>query len=237
MALAITLVLATVAGFAAWWAHLPLGFLLGSLLVTGGIAAIGWRPLGRPVTLPTPLRQCFVPIIGVAIGGAFTPAVLGQALGWLPSLLALCVFVPLAHGLGYFIYRRGGLSKVDALFGAIPGGLVGIRATGRGGGRGCAAADGVAVSAADPDDHYRADDLLGADGGPGRVGVRGADGGGDVPLGLHEVALLVAAGVVGVAVGRLLRLPGWIITGPIAVSGLVHGLGWVQAVPPGWRSR
>ncbi len=234
VALAITLMLGTVGGFAAWAAHLPLGFLLGSLLVVGGIAAIGWHPFGRPVTLPTPLRQCFVPIIGVAIGGAFTPAVLGQALGWGPSLLALCVFVPVAHGLGYFIYRRGGLRRVDALFGAIPGGLVESVQLGEEAG-----ADVRLLTVLQflrliltivtvPMIFWA---LTGAPVGSAS-GARMV--GGDVPLGLYEGVLLVAAGGVGVAVGRFLRLPGWIITGPIAVSGLVHGMGWVQGVPPGW---
>lgn len=51
---------------------------------------------------------------------------------------------------------------------------------------------------------------------------------------MREVAVLVGAGMVGVLVGRLLRLPGWIITGPILMSSAAHALGWVEGVPPGW---
>ncbi|HOZ35241.1 MAG TPA: AbrB family transcriptional regulator, partial [Tabrizicola sp.] len=123
-ALAVTLALGAIGGAVAQWLSLPLGYLLGSLLVTGVLAAVGTRPLGRQITLPPRLRMCFVPVIGVAIGGAFTPAVVGQALGWWPSLLALCVFVPLAHAVGYFLYLKGGLDRQTAFYGAVPGGLI-----------------------------------------------------------------------------------------------------------------
>ena len=33
--------------------------------------------------------------------------------------------IPVAHGAGYLIYRRGGLPKAQAFFGAVPGGLIG----------------------------------------------------------------------------------------------------------------
>jgi membrane AbrB-like protein len=123
-ALAVTLAIGGAGGFAAHLVHLSLGFLLGSLIVTAILAVRGIRPLGLDITLPARLRFSFVPVIGVAIGGAFTPHVAGAMAGWWPSLVALSVFVPLAHGMGYLIYRRGGLDPVTALYGAVPGGLI-----------------------------------------------------------------------------------------------------------------
>ncbi len=233
-ALAVTLCLGAVGGALAWWARLPLGFLLGSLVVVGVTAAAGWRPFGRAMLLPARLRFSFVPVIGVAIGGAFTPAVAQEALGWGPSLLALCVFVPTAHGIGYFIYRRGGLARVDAFFGAVPGGLIESVQLGEEAG-----ADVRLLTVLQflrliltiisvPMMFWALTGTpVGSASGAQMVGA-------DAPLGLWEVAVLIAAGLVGVAMGRLLRLPGWIITGPILVSSLVHGLGWVEGVPPGW---
>ncbi|NJM84421.1 MAG: hypothetical protein HC844_19990 [Tabrizicola sp.] len=46
-ALALTLAIGALAGTLAHLAHLPLGYLLGSLVTTGAIAARGWRPFGR----------------------------------------------------------------------------------------------------------------------------------------------------------------------------------------------
>lgn len=233
-ALAITLVLGGVGGLAAHAAGLPLGYLLGSLVVSGVAAAAGWRPFGKPITLPARLRFSFVPVIGVAIGGAFTPEVARQALGWGPSLLALCLFVPVAHALGYFLFRRGGLSPRDAVFGAIPGGLIeSVQLADEAG------ADVRLVTL------LQTLRLIGtivavpilflgltghAVGSAAGVQLTGAS----ARLGVQEIAILVAAGLAGVAAGRLLRLPGWIITGPLLASAAAHGLGWVEGVPPAW---
>ena len=48
-ALLLTLMLGAAGGLAASLLHLPLALLLGSLLVTGVVAAAGWRPFGRAV--------------------------------------------------------------------------------------------------------------------------------------------------------------------------------------------
>jgi uncharacterized protein len=234
VALTVTLAFGAVGGALAHWAHLPLGYLLGSLVVVGVIAALGIQPFGRPITLPPRLRFSFVPVIGVAIGGAFTPAVASQALDWGPSLLALCLFVPLTHATGFLIYRRGGLPPIDAFFGAVPGGLIESVQLGEEAGAdvrlltvlqflrliGTIIAVPLLFLA-----------LTGKSVGSAS-GVQMVGSG--APLGLSDVAVLIVAGLAGVGIGRLLRLPGWIITGPILVSSLIHGVGWVEGVPPGW---
>ena len=78
--LALTLALGAVGGLAAHAAQLPLGYLLGSMVLVGVLAAFDIKPLGRTLTLPPHLRFSFVPVIGVAIGGAFTPEVARAAL-------------------------------------------------------------------------------------------------------------------------------------------------------------
>jgi uncharacterized protein len=233
-ALAMTLALGALGGTLAHLAHLPLGYLLGSLMVTGMIAALGWRPLGLPVTLPARLRFSFVPVIGVAIGGAFTPSVAEQALGWGPSLLALCIFVPLAHAVGFLIYRRGGLAAKDAFFGAVPGGLIESVQLGEEAGADVRLLTVlqflrlIGTIIAVPMLFWGlTGHSVGSASGVQMVGAA-------APLGLREVAILIAAGLIGVGIGRLFRLPGWIITGPILASAMIHGLGWVEGVPPGW---
>jgi len=233
-ALMLTLLLGAVGGVAAMWLHLPLALLLGSLVVTGVVAAAGWRPFGRAVTLPMRLRSAFVPVIGVAIGGAFTPAVVAEAGTWWPSLLALLVFLPVAHAVAYGIYRLGGLPRLESFFGSVPGGLIETVQMGEeaGGdvrlitvlqflrliltiiavpvifmvltGAAVGSASGAALPAA------------------------------AVPLTLYEAGVLLAAGVAGVWVGRLLRLPAAIMTGPVLFSAVAHAAGLVHGVPPGW---
>lgn len=233
-ALAITLAVGGAGGALAAALHLPLGFLLGSLVTVGVMAAGNLRIAGKPVTLPARLRFSFVPVIGVAIGGAFTPAVAGQALGWGPSLLALCLFVPMAHGLGFAIYRRGGLPARDAFFGAVPGGLIESVQLGEEAGADVRLLTVlqflrlIGTIVAIPMIFWGlTGHAVGSASGARMVGA-------GVALGLRDIALLIAAGAVGVAVARALRFPGWIITGPLVASALLHVTGMVQGGPPAW---
>ena len=234
IALAGTLVLAGLGGTAAAAAHLPLGFMLGSIVAVGLAAALNLRVAGRGVFLPNNLRMVFVPVIGVAIGGAFTPEVAAQASGWWVSLLVLAVYVPVAHALGYAIYRGGGLDRVTAFFSAVPGGLIESVELGEAAGAKMPLLTSlhflrlIWVIVSVPLIFWA---LTGHQVGSGA----GAQIGGPEPvLELGDMAILVASGILGAAVGRVLHLPAWILTGPLLVSALVHGVGWVQGVPPGW---
>ena len=53
-------------------------------------------------------------------------------------------------------------------------------------------------------------------------------------IGLFDVVLLTACGLIGVLGGRRIGLPAAIITGPILMSMIVHGLGVTQSQPPDW---
>lgn len=233
-ALALTLVIGTLGGLAAAALGLPLGYLLGSILAVGITAAAGLRPLGRTVVFPMRLRMAFVPVIGVAIGGAFTPEVAREALGWGGSLLALVVFVPVAHGVGYLIFRRGGLPRVDAYFSALPGGLIESVQLGEEAGadvRLLTALQFLRLILTIISVPLIFSALTGAAvGSASGVQMTGAD----VPLTLRDVAVLIACGAVGAWLARLCRLPAWIITGPLILSALAHVTGWVEGVPPAW---
>ena len=234
LSLAFTLALGGVGGLAAAQLHLPLALLLGALLTTGTAAALDWRPMGRQVILPLTLRQAFVPVIGVSIGGAFTPEVAGQALRWWPSHLALLVFLPLLHAIGYAIYRKGGLPRTDSFFGAAPGGLIETVQMGEEAGGDARLMTVlqflrlILTIIAVP--------LIfavltgGAVGSASGVTLPAAH----VALTPVEVGFLIAIGAAGVLVGRILRFPAYIMTGPILFSAVAHGAGLVHGVPPAW---
>jgi uncharacterized protein len=232
--LALTIALGTVGGLAARELHLPLGLLLGSIFAVGLAAMLNARVAGVGVGFPQPLRNLFVPIIGLSIGGAFSPDVLRQMPGWWISLAALLVYIPVAHAAGYFIYRRGGLPKAEAFFGAVPGGLIESVVLGEEAGADARtlillqflrliltiiavpliflALTGHSVGSA-----------AGAQMGNTRVPLGGWDAG----------VLLLAAGV-GYTVGRKLHFPAAIMTGPLLASAILHLLGWTAAIPPSW---
>lgn len=233
-ALALTLALGAVGGVLAHAAQLPLGYLLGSLVLVGVLAAFDIKPLGRTLTLPARLRFAFVPVIGIAIGGAFTPEVARAALGWGPSLAALFLFVPVAHVMGYALYRRGGLARAEAYYSAIPGGLIESVQMGEEAGadvrvlitlqtlRLIGTIIAVPLIFLALTGH-----TVGSAAGTTMVGA-------SVPLTLQDVGLMIAAGLIGAQGGKYLRLPGYIITGPLLCSAALHATGLMQAIPPGW---
>jgi hypothetical protein len=234
-ALGLSLAIGAVGGTVAMWLHLPLGMLLGSLLAVGSAAAFGLRLFGTAVAVPAQLRFFFVPVIGVAVGGAFTPEILRDMAGWWPSVLALCLFLPLAQGIGYLIYTRiGRVSRVTAFFGAVPGGLIESVALGEQAGADpqmltllqflrlilCIVLVPIAFT-------WASGHAVGSASGVEMTGAA-------VPLGARDVAVLVLAGVGGWALGRLLHLPAAVMTGPILLSALAHLVGLTQTVPPAW---
>jgi membrane AbrB-like protein len=212
---------------------LPLGVLLGSLAAVAAAAAYGLRIGTIGIDFPQRLRNGFVPVIGVGIGGSFTPEVMAQMPGWWPSLLALCFFLPLAHLAGYVIYRIGGLPLPEAFFGAVPGGLIESVTLGEEAG-----ADVrmlvllqflrliLTIVAVPLIFWVLTGHAVGSASGTS-LGQRAA-------LGWREAAVLVAAGGLGYWLGSLLHLPAPVMTGPLIASATVHLLGWAHGVPPGW---
>lgn len=228
-----TVALGATGGWIASHLGTPLPWLLGAVVAVGGAALGGLRLGGRPVTFPVKLRFLFVPIIGVAIGGAFTPELIEAATGWWPTLLALMVYVPLAHVLSYAIYRRiGRYDRPTAYFSAMPGGLIEAIAMGEAAGAEarvlnllqfsrlimCILIVPLAVTA------YEGFAVGSAAG----VMLKGAMN----PLGLADAVVLIAAGAVGVLAATRIGMPAAIITGPIVASGAAHLAGLTQADPP-----
>jgi uncharacterized protein len=232
---ALALVVGAVGAGVATAAGLPLPILLGSLVLVAGLSVPGWTLRGVAPRLPQNLRLGFVPIVGVSIGGAFHPGLLAEAQAWWPSLLGLALYVPAAHWVSYQIYRKaGGLDPVTALYAGVPGGLMESISMGE-----QAGADVQMMTML----HFLR--LIGCIllvplgfwlltgqtvGSSAGVSMPGSQ----VPLGAVDVLIMIVAGVGGALGGKLARLPGYIITGPVLVSGAAHLLGWTEAVPPQW---
>ena len=220
-------------GFAAAALGLPLPMLLGSVVTVGAASILGPLPGGLRPEVPGRLRLAFIPVIGVSIGAAFTPDILTDLARWWPSLAALVLFIPAAHGIGFLMLRRSQLDDATAYWGSVPGGLIESVMLGEEAGAdvamltmlqflrlilcivlvplGFALATGHAVGSG-----------------------AGVVIGGGAPLAALDWVLLAAAGVAGVAAGQALRLPAAFMTGPILVSGIFHLLDWVEGAPPGW---
>ena len=231
---ALALVVGAAAGWVAKTLGTPLPWLLGALLVTATAAIAGIRPLGHVIGIPANVRTSFIPVIGVSIGAAFTPALLTEALHWWPTLLALFAFIPLAHGTGYLVARRiGGADPPTAYYGMMPGGFVESIPLGE--------AAGADIALLATFQFLRLIVLIvlvpiGFSLATGHV-VGSATGqviGGDTPLSASDWAVLIACGFIGGAGGKWIGLPAGIILGPVLLSGGAHMAGLVEGGPPRW---
>lgn len=231
---AATFALGAVGAGAGWLVHLPLPMLLGPLVLVAGASMAGVRLFGHAPAVPQKWRYLLVPVVGVAIGAAVPPDILDQIGRWWITVLALLVFVPAAHAIGFWVFRRlGGLDRPTAYFAAMPGGFVESLEMGeRAGARMdmlvalqflrlamCIVAIPIAFAL-----------VTGRAVGSGAVEPPGHD----VPLTAWDALLLVAAAAGGWAAAARLRLPAAVLTGPLLASAALHGFGLTGATSPDW---
>lgn len=208
------------------WLTLPLPWLLGPM-VLNTLAAMA----RFPVLPPGRLRPYVVVVIGVLLGSGFTPEVLGQAASWAVSLGFLAVYLAVSGALVVPFYRRvGGFDPVTAYFAGMPGGLNEMMVIGKDMGGDdraiiLAHASRILIVVMLIAVWFRL--FVGIDMG-GRAG--GGTGFAEVPA--LDMVLLTVCGVVGMVLGRWLRLPAPTLVGPMAVSAIVHVSGHLTSAPP-----
>lgn len=233
--IAATFALGAVGSAAGLAAGMPLGALLGAMLVVAVASIARVHLLGDLPGVPQHWRFALVPIVGVAIGASVPPGILDQMVRWWPSVLALLVFVPLAHAISFAIYRKAGrLDLPTSFFAAMPGGF---------------------IEALEMGEENRADMpmlvmlqflrlilcivfvpltfalITGHAVGSGS-GVEMP--GHNVPLTFFDIVVLTAAAVLGYWGGARLGIPAAVITGPLFLSGVAHATGLTAAAPPDW---
>lgn len=212
-------------GAVAFWAGMPLPWMLGAMLGTT-IAALAGSPLAAPVRL----RQVAVPVLGVMLGSAVTPDLMAQAGHWALMLVPLPPLLAGFAGASYLIYRHiGGYDAATAYYSAMPGGLNEMMILGAAAGgseRRIALAHACRILMV-----ISAMALI-----FGLVfGVRTTGAAGWTPfsdLGLRDAAILLACAGLGPPLARAMRLPAAPVFGPMILSGAVHVAGWVTLPPP-----
>lgn len=235
--IAVWLVAIVIAALGGWIASLigtPLPWLLGAMVATAVAMGVGLRIAGRPLAFPQVPRLAFITIIGVAIGGTAQPDMWRQVAEWWPSLLAVGVFVLVAQGVNYVIFRKiAGYDRPTAYYCATPGGLIESVQLGEESG-----GDVILLTM----QHFARITitvtlvpilywLMRGEAVGSAAGVSMDSGAAVGPL---DVLILGTCALVGGWGGRRIGFPAAIITGPIILSAIAHGTGLTAAQPPDW---
>lgn len=221
------------AGFLFSWIGTPLPFMLGALAVSA-VAAMGFsRHFPAGYTYPLPFRQLFVGVIGVMIGAQVSPELLSLIPTLWISIPAVLLFVVLAHGLNFLLFRRlGRFDRATAFYAGSPGGLLEAIAFGEEAGADIrlltimqflriivvVAILPFAISL------YEGTPVGSAAG----LAVVGGS------AGILDVGLVLLFSVVGVRLGTLARVPAAQLVGPLFVVGLGSAFGLIDLAIPPW---
>ncbi len=218
-----TLALAIAGGVVFHLMGAPLPFLFGPLAFCL-FAALG----GAPLTGLGPVGQAARTILGVAVGASVTPEVIAEAPRMAVSMALVPLYVIAIGAVGFPFFRRLGFDPATAWYAAMPGGLQDMILFGKEAGGDVRALSLihatrvliiVTLAPLILTWMYGAS-LSGAIGAPAR----------DLPLG--EMALMVAAAIIGWKGGERVGLFGASILGPMIVTAALSLMGLIHTRPP-----
>ena len=187
------------------------------------IAAIG----GLPVAVPGALRDPMLAVLGVLLGSGFTPELVAQLGGWLPTLLSLPAYVALVT-LASVTYLRW-IARYDmrtAFFAGTPGGF----------GEMVLLSDRAGADARRVALIHSVRILLIVLFVPVAISTFGIE----LPsataatpaVGWVDSLALLATAVLGTWLGGLVRLPAPALLGGMILSALGHAVGLLEGAPP-----
>lgn len=224
---ALALLLAAAGGTVFFYLGTPLPWMIGALCATTAASLAG-----APVRVPGGMRLVMLTVLGVMLGSAFRPELLDRLTQWSGSLATLLVYIVIiSAALAFLLHRAAGMEPVTAFFSAAPGGMNEMIAVG-----GAMGGDEKTISLMqslrllitvlaipfgfrlfegyDPSSSARAMS--------------------DLPTVMPVDAVVLAlCAVVGYYAAGRARLPAPALTGPMALSALVHLTGTTAASPPG----
>ena len=202
---------------------LPLPWLLGALAATTAASL-----LGLELRVPEGLRRPMIAVLGAMLGTTFTPDRLDGALGWLPTLGALPIYVVLV-GCVIFAYLRrfSAIDPTSAFFAATPGGLSEMIALSDqlgGDQRFVSLVHGARLLFIVATIPFLA--WLSGHAPPARTLSL------SLSVDAPGLAVLAALAGLGYLLARRLRVPAATFVGPLLGSAVGHLAGWIEIAPP-----
>ncbi|MDO8607430.1 MAG: AbrB family transcriptional regulator [Phaeospirillum sp.] len=205
---------------------LPLPWMLGALAATITASLSGWRP-----EVPQHLRTAMIAVLGLMLGSAFSPDLSDRVGRWAGSMATLLAAMIVTTALvTLYLRRMARMDPVTAFFAGAPGGINEMVVTG-----GALGGDEPTIALS-----HSLRILLIVFTVP--FGYRLIAHMDSVPMAqsmgrlmdLGGVDALVMAGcaLIGGALARLVRLPAWMLTGPMIASAGLHLAGLTVSKPP-----
>ncbi len=228
-AVAETVLIAGLGGFLFDRAGFPAGWLAGAMMLTAAAALAG-----RTIVVPSRLaRACFI-TVGITIGGTVTPETVRGFGTWPLSIVMVSIaMAAVTMSTSTYLRRVHGWERLTALFAGIPGALSQVVAL--------AAEENCDLRAIAIVQTVRV--VILAVGIPAGLALSGLAGPTRLAAGSMAITeapgeLLVLVGlsiVVGLGLLRL-GLPGGLIFGPLVVSAVLHGGGFIGVKLPMWAA-
>ena len=206
-------------------AGMPAGWLSGAII---GVSAAALS--GRPMYMPPPVARAVYVILGISLGSSVTPSTIASMVTWPLSMIALAIaMTAITASVTIYLKLVHGWPTLDALFAAAPGALAQAMALAQDTGanvRAIALVQTVrlfVLAVALP--------LIFA-----AFGVMGVapPRGGNLPMVqlIFELGVIILVSSGAALLAFRLNLPGGLILGSMAASGILHGTGWVHAFLP-----
>ncbi|WP_323783024.1 AbrB family transcriptional regulator [Thalassovita sp.] len=220
-------------GYLASLIHLPLPFMMGSLITSGLIAIFFTDRLPDGYRFPMKFRMIFMALIGVMIGSRVHADLLTEIPSLIASLSVLSGFVLATHWINYNIFRHlGGYDRPTAFYSGTPGGLMEALAMGE--------EAGADLAVLTMQQFFRIITVItivpiGMSlwyGAP--VGSAGGLTLGSAETGISALPLALAVGLTGLFIGTTIRLPAAQLTGPLVAAAVITVLGLADLALPQW---
>jgi uncharacterized protein len=220
-----TLAIGAVGGGLLGLAKFPAGWLSGAIIAVA-IAALA----RRPVRVPMLLGQAANIVLGISLGASVTPDSVARMASWPASLAVLALAMACGSAaVVFYLCKMHDWDVLSALFASSPGGLSQALAM--------AAETGSDLRSVAMVQAMRV--LVLSAGLPlcfAAFGITGSrpmlNAAVATAASMEELALLVVAATLGALVAYRLRLPGGLLVGAMAVSGVLHATGLVKVNLP-----
>jgi len=220
-----TLIIGAIGGAALGLAKFPAGWLSGAIIAVA-IAALA----RRPVRVPRIFGQAANIVLGISLGASVTPDSVARMASWPASLAVLALAMACGSAaVVFYLHKVHDWDVMSALFASSPGGLSQALAL--------AAETGADLRSVAMVQAMRV--LVLSAGLPlcfAAFGITGsrpiANAAVATVASMEELAVLIVAAAIGAIVAYRLRLPGGLLVGAMAVSGVLHATGLVQVNLP-----